>query len=42
MKLSALDQHLAIGVRAAVADHLGRALIRAELGVAIWVDSHSM
>jgi transcriptional regulator with XRE-family HTH domain len=30
----ALDQHLAIGVRAAVADHLGRAPTRAELTAA--------
>jgi hypothetical protein len=30
----ALDQHLAIGVRAAVADHLGRAPTRAELNAA--------
>jgi hypothetical protein len=30
----ALDQHLAIGVRAVVADHLGRAPIRAELTAA--------
>jgi hypothetical protein len=29
-----LDQHLAIGVRAAVADHLGRAPTRAELTAA--------
>jgi hypothetical protein len=31
---STLDQHLAIGVRAAVADHLGRAPTRAELTAA--------
>jgi hypothetical protein len=31
---SALDQHLAIGVRGAVADHLARALNRAELTAA--------
>jgi hypothetical protein len=30
----ALDQHLAIGVRAAVADHLGRSPTRAELNAA--------
>src|SRR6185295_8634762 len=29
--VDALDQHLAIGVRAAVADHLGRSPTRAEL-----------
>jgi hypothetical protein len=34
MLADALDQNLAIGVRAAVADHLGRAPTRAELTAA--------